>query len=725
MRIFGSLFFIFFLFYTKRGVFIILNLKQKLSSSIRYKIVASISICCLLTSLIVSVICIFESKSAIKSESESRLAELSKNNSNNLNTLLSNTENTTNNISNLISSSYDENRAYTDTNYVSSYINSLDPSIKKIGEKGSNVLGITLVLNPDITKNLYQICYEGSTTNRNFIKKDKFNINQFNKSNSSMSWYYNPIKSGKGIWSDPHVDANNKKDKSIRITYTAPIYKDNKLVAVLAIDLFFNDYVKMINNINVYNSGYAFLLNKNLDFLVDKNFTSKDNFTKIEDGKLKSAAAAMSNNKEGFVYVTMNGKPSILGYNRLENGDILVINAKTSEVLSKMNTLQTVIIAATIILIVAFSFLAFYIGRKITEPIVLTTKLVKKASNFDLTDDDSCNAFLNSKDEIGELTRSFILMKKEIVSLIKNILDNSQDLSAASEELSATVEEFTSKFQEINGETKKISSKVNETSSSSEEITASVENIGSNVEKLYDKSNEGNENSIKSKDNALKIQDRSNKSISNIEKNFNEKEGNILQAIEDGKVVENIKIMADTIASIAEQTNLLALNAAIEAARAGEQGKGFAVVAEEVRQLAEQSSDAVVNIQNTIGGVESAFNNLSQNSSDILNFIKGNVQTELKNMGSIGSQYYDDANFINSMSNEIASMTKELSSTMEKVTVGMKNMSKLAQSSSESTTVIKESIDEVSQGVEQIANTAQNQAEMAQKLNEMVLKFKL
>lgn len=409
--------------------------------------------------------------------------------------------------------------------------------------------------------------------------------------------------------------------------------------------------------------------------------------------------------------------------------NLINLTAKDSQAIGTKNSSlyhRTIIIIAILLLaeVAAAIILAAVLSLNIATPLKLAAENLNTMAKGDFSLKVP-EKFLKRKDEIGKLCTAVNTMQQDLVGLIKKIIDNSQKMNASSQELSATVQELTSKAEKINSAVKKVTGGIEDTSAASEEITASIEEVDSSITELSSKASDGSTTAGESKERANAVKENGQKSIDAVQKLYTEKQAKMVKAIENGKVVDKIKDMADTIASIAKQTNLLALNAAIEAARAGESGKGFAVVAEEVRTLAEQSSQAVSGIQDTIQKVQTAFANLSSCSSEVLQFINDSVNPKFKDFGDIGNKYYNDADFVSKFSEEIAAMSEELTATMNQVSQATQNMAQSAQKSSEHTETIRTSIDETTKAIEKVSSASQNQAKLAESLNEMVEKFKI
>ena len=105
-------------------------------------------------------------------------------------------------------------------------------------------------------------------------------------------------------------------------------------------------------------------------------------------------------------------------------------------------------------------------------------------------------------------------------------------------------------------------------------------------------------------------------------------------SIESGATIENliesttkIQNITSSIAGIAAQTNLLALNASIEAARAGEHGKGFAVVAAEVRNLAEQSNDEVLEVEKLVQNLNESIQKVVTSTTESTKLVESGSKT--------------------------------------------------------------------------------------------------
>ncbi len=184
---------------------------------------------------------------------------------------------------------------------------------------------------------------------------------------------------------------------------------------------------------------------------------------------------------------------------------------------------------------------------------------------------------------------------------------NVSEISNAGNQLKEMSHVVTGNIQSTNDIGGQITKAINQLSDNTTTQAASLESVLEQMQKLVQSINQIREHAQKSSDSSDKVVE-----VAKEGKNFLQFTGEKITAISTSMVSLNnvvsvldkdsqqIEGIVEIIQGFAEQTKLLALNAAIEAARAGETGKGFAVVADEVGKLADNSGDAVKEINQLI-----------------------------------------------------------------------------------------------------------------------------
>jgi methyl-accepting chemotaxis protein len=369
--------------------------------------------------------------------------------------------------------------------------------------------------------------------------------------------------------------------------------------------------------------------------------------------------------------------------------------------------------------------LSVFISVVISTNLALQVKKILVFTNLLKAGDLCVEIEVDGKDEFAQISKALNETSKSIREIIFDISKMSENMSATSEELSATIEEISSKMEDVNTNTQTIVKGNNELNTLTAEANAAITESDKNINTLSQKSQFNNGISTDIEKRAVEVKEKSNESLKNADNLYRINQQKIIEAINEGKIVDEVKIMADTIGSIATKTNLLSLNAAIEAARAGEHGRGFAVVAEEVRKLAEQSSKTVTQIQVIVNQVQNAFSNLSNTAQDILAFMVENITPDYEYFTKSSNQYAQDAQLVSKVSNEIASSASEIAAAMSEIDIVMKNVAENTQQGSKNSEYISFNITEASKALDEISKTAVDQSEMAEKLSGIIQKFKI
>lgn len=395
---------------------------------------------------------------------------------------------------------------------------------------------------------------------------------------------------------------------------------------------------------------------------VNNSDLSSEKYTNyLLTGGLQTATAEMTDLVQGLIAIKMKQANGAIGY-----ANNLYVSS------------QTITIIIIIISLLISVTLGYVISQIIARPLHRVMNLLSKVAKGDLSETSD----IDTKDETGILANSVNEMILNLRHTVGEILLSAESVSAAAQQISASTEEVASgsmsqasSVQTINELFRELSQAVNSVAQSAEqasELSDSAMNIALEGAKVVDSS--------------IKGMTKVNEEMSRLEEDSN-KIGEIIGVIDD----------------IAKQTNLLALNAAIEAARAGDQGRGFAVVANEVRKLAERSSEATKQITNIINEIQ---RNTQQSVIAVEEGVTSSQKTgeALEHITTIVSDTAIKVSEIAAASEEQAAQSTEVMYSIESIYAAT---------------------EETAASSEETASTAHSLAQLAEELNLAVSMFKI
>ena len=347
-----------------------------------------------------------------------------------------------------------------------------------------------------------------------------------------------------------------------------------------------------------------------------------------------------------------------------------------------------VFIVGTILLFIA----SFMISRVILLPIKKTKSTISEISSGNLTK----RVEKISSDEIGE-------MSDDINGFVDVLRNSIMEVAKSSNEVSYSAQMLDNVTKNMRTGIDQAAAEIHSVAIASEEMSSTSLEIARNCASAAKVSDTANSMSITGEAiirETIEVMDRINDAV-------RESSATIQQL---GNKSDQIGEVINLINDIADQTNLLALNAAIEAARAGEHGRGFAVVADEVRKLAEKTTNATKGIGKTIKAMQEGAKYAVNAMEKGVREVKLGTE-ETRKSGKALKDILKQVGTVTAEVGQIAVAAEEQNSTTNEIAQNIQQISRI--------------INETVNGIGDNANAASRLADLSINLQKMVGKFKL
>ena len=483
--------------------------------------------------------------------------------------------------------------------------------------------------------------------------------------------------------------------------------KTGKNYGIVAIDVSSDKLAQIMKGIKIGKTGYAMMLHKTGLILADPK-KAENNLKYIKDVGIEKMETILEKEVAGFE-TKIDGKMyQVNSFQSPKTDWIVAVLIEKAELSEVADSIQTIVVAITAIVLVVVGLLTLLISGRFVKPINRMVAGLKDIAQGE--GDLTMRLASSSQDEIGEMARWFNTFVEKLQGIITSIAGDSEELNTSSAELlkiagqvsrgannmseksnsvAAAAEEMSGNMSSVAAAVEESSTNIGMVSAAAEEMNATINEIAGNTEKTRLTSNEA--------------VDRTRKASEKID-NLNRAAGEI------GHVVE-------TINDISEQTNLLALNATIEAARAGEAGKGFAVVAGEIKELARQTAEATLKIKANIQGIQAS----TQETVSEIKEVIGDFTSVNEMIDTVAAAVEEQS----ATTKEIATNVSQAAQGIQEVTENLAQSSGVANDIAREISDVSQAITAMSENSTEINFSASGLSRLSNRLKETVGLFKV